>query len=91
MLRAMDTDPFEGAACAGWDLAARLLTELARASDALALAEARVQSQTLAYGVASAGARRAERACRGHVEQLELLLAGMPELQGANDAAPLGA
>jgi hypothetical protein len=86
MLLAMDDELLEGAACAGSDLAARLLAELARANDSLALAEARVHAQA---GAAAGGDRtRVEaRRCRRHVASLQRLLSGMPDFGGCH-AAP---
>ncbi len=83
----MDIDLLEGAACAGSDLAARLSAELARATDSLALAEARVRAEA-AVGVApSALARAAARGCRRHVASLRQLLAGMPDFTWGSHAA----
>jgi hypothetical protein len=86
MLLAMDDELLEGAACAGSDLAARLLAELARANDSLALAEARVRAQAIAGD--RAGRTRVEaRRCRRHVASLLRVLSGMPDFTGGCHAA----
>ena len=83
----MDYEPFEGAACAGSDLMARLLAELARATDSLALAEARAHAAA-AHGAAPPAALRAElRACRRHAASLRRVLSGMPDFDGGGHAA----
>jgi hypothetical protein len=87
MLRAMDNELLGGAACAGSDLTARLLGELARASDCLALAEARVHGAVVA-GTEPSGRMRADvRSCRHHVNSLRHVLAGMPSFEGGSRAA----
>ena len=83
----MDYEPFEGAACAGSDLMARLLAELARATDSLALAQARVHAAA-SHGIAPSAALRAElRACRRHAASLRRVLSGMPDFDGGDHAA----
>jgi hypothetical protein len=90
MLLAMNTDDdlelFEGAACAGSDLTARLFAELARASDSLAIAEARVHAAAAVAGVP--GHMREEvRACRQHKNSLLRMLSGMPDFDGGGHVA----
>jgi hypothetical protein len=83
----MDYEPFDGAACAGSDLMARLLAELARAADSLALAEARIHCAR-AQGETPTDSRRSElRTCRRHVASLRRMLSGMPEFEGGGRAA----
>lgn len=87
MLAAMDHELLEGAACAGSDLTARLLADLARATDSLALAQARVHA-VAAVGVKPPEGLRAElRACHRQVRSLRQILSGMPDFTGGDHAA----
>jgi hypothetical protein len=91
MLAAMDDEQLEGATCAGSDLTARLLAELARAVDSLALAEARVHAAA-SRGVTPLGAMRDQaRTCRHHVRSLHRMLSGMPDFAGGSHVAAAGA
>jgi len=83
----MDHELLEGAACAGSDLTARLLAELGRASDSLALAEARVHAAAAGGKPPTERSRRELRVCRGHVDSLRAVLSGMPTFDGGNRAA----
>lgn len=83
----MDHELLEGAACAGSDLTARLLAELRRAGDCLALAKARAHADAIAGLPPSERARRELRHCRRHVDSLRRLLAGMPAFDGGDHAA----
>jgi hypothetical protein len=83
----MEYEPFDGAACAGSDLMARLHGELARASDSLALAEARVHATKAKGGVPDEQLRGELRACRRHVASLLRVLSGMPDFAGGDHAA----
>jgi hypothetical protein len=83
----METDLLEGATCAGSDLAARLLAELARANDSLAVAEARVQGLVAAGRAPDAPMRAHARTCRRHVASLQRMLSGMPNFEGGSHAA----
>lgn len=87
MLAAMDHELLEGAACAGSDLTARLLADLARATDSLALAQARVHAAA-AGGEAPADRLRGElRTCQRHVQGLRQMLSGMPDFEGGGHVA----
>ena len=87
MLAAMDDELLEGAACAGSDLTARLLAELARATDCLAVAQARVHAAA-ALGTKPPERLRAEaRACQRQVGVLRQVLSGMPDFGGGGHAA----
>lgn len=83
----MDYEPFEGAACAGSDLMARLLAEIARAADSLALAEARAHAAWSQGQTPPAALRTEVRACRRHLASLQSLLSGMPDFDGGDHAA----
>lgn len=83
----MDYEPFDGAACAGSDLMARLLAELARAADSLALAEARAYGARAQGDTPDASLRGELRSCRRHVASLRRMLSGMPEFDGGGRAA----
>lgn len=83
----MDYEPFDGAACAGSDLMARLLAELARAADSLALAEARAYAVRAQGETPDASLRSELRSCRRHVASLRRMLSGMPEFDGGGRAA----
>lgn len=83
----MDHDLLDGAACAASDLTARLLADLARANERMALAEARVRTR-LAAGATVPDAWRAERrSCRAQVASLLQVLSGMPAVIGGRHAA----
>jgi hypothetical protein len=90
MLSAMNTDDdlelLEGAACAGSDLTARLFAELARASDSLAIAEARVHAAAAIASVPH-DLRDELRACRQHKNSLLRMLSGMPDFDGGSHVA----
>ena len=83
----MDTDLLEGATCAGSDLAARLLAELARATDSLAVAEAKVRGMVVAGHTPDERSRAHARGCRRHVASLQRMLSGMPDFAGGCHAA----
>ncbi len=83
----MDHDLLEGAACATSDLTARLLADLARADEQLALAEARVHAVTVTGVAVPSGLRTEHRQCRRQVASLLQVLAGMPGLNGGWHAA----
>lgn len=87
MLAAMDYELLEGAACAGSDLTARLLADLARATDSLALAEARVHAAAAVGTKPPEGLRAHVRACHQHVRSLRQVLSGMPDFAGGRDVA----
>jgi hypothetical protein len=78
----MDYDALDGAACAGSDLMARLLGDLARAADSLALAEARAHAAAAQGHAPDASLQRELRACRQHKAALRRLLAGMAGFDG---------
>lgn len=78
----MDYEALDGAACAGSDLMARLLGDLARAADSLALAEARAHAALAQGRTPDASLQRELRACRQHAAALRRLLAGMPGFDG---------
>jgi hypothetical protein len=82
----MEHDLFEGAACAGSDLTARLLADLARAGDCLALAEARLHAAA-AGGAPDPRLRHEVHICRRHASSLRRMLSGMPTYEGGDRAA----
>lgn len=83
----MDHELLDGAACAGSDLTARLFAELSRASDCLALAEARIHAAVASGLPAPERARRELLVCRRHVATLQRILSGMPDFDGGDRAA----
>lgn len=85
--RAMDTDIFEAAACAGADLTARLLAELSRLDGETAIATARVTAALATGQTPPNDAREARRECRRKAAVLHQLLDGMPYLTGESHAA----
>jgi hypothetical protein len=87
MLRAMDHELLEGAACAGSDLTARLLAELASATARLDDAERRLRNAAIC-GIRPAAALRAEHVlCKRYVASLRLMLAEMPAFEGGSHVA----
>jgi hypothetical protein len=87
MLGAMDYELLEGAACAGSDLTARLLAELASATARLDDAERRLRNAAIC-GIRPAAALRAEHVlCRRYVASLQQMLADIPPFEGGSYVA----
>ena len=87
MLRAMDHELLEGAACAGSDLTARLLAELAVAQSRVDDVERRLRNAAIC-GIRPAAALRAEHVlCKRHTASLRQMLAHMPTYEGGCHAA----
>ena len=87
MLGAMDYELLEGVTCAGSDLTARLLAELAAATVRLDDAERRMRNAAIC-GIRPAAALRAEHVlCRRYVASLKQMLAEMPPFEGGRHVA----
>jgi hypothetical protein len=81
MLVGMEYELFEGcdgAACAGSDLTARLLADLAVASQALAIAEARFRAEAATGTRIGLRTRHARQSWKRQVACLRQMLDGMP-------------
>ena len=78
MLRAMETDMFDEAACAASDLTARLLGDLAHARSRLAALDARLCAAVTAGQPVTETLRNARSTSRSEVGALLHVLAGMP-------------
>ncbi len=74
-----------GAACAASDLTARFLSDLAKANDRLALAEARYRAAAATLLPIPEPVRADRLACRRQVTMLRQVLAGMPAVEGEGD------
>jgi len=87
MLRAMDYELLEGATCAGSDLTARLLAELAQANARLQTAEGRMSNAAIC-GIRPAAALRGEHLmARRQIASLQQMLARMPAYEGGDHVA----
>ncbi|MBX3463588.1 MAG: hypothetical protein KF830_10480 [Planctomycetes bacterium] len=87
----MDHEAYDTAACAAWDLAARLAAELTLANARLEAAEQRFRAASAA-AISSRGAipfsiRKQRIECQRDVALLQRVLAGMPAEEGGDSHA----
>lgn len=87
MLRAMDIELLEGATCAGSDLTARLLGELAHATARLHSVEQLMRNLRLTGARPPAAMRAEHLLCQRYVGSLRQMLAEMPDYEGGGHVA----